>query len=411
MRVYAVGGAVRDELLGLPVRDRDYVVVGASVERMIELGFRPVGRDFPVFLHPVTHEEYALARTERKTAPGYRGFVFHADPEVSLEQDLARRDLTINAIAKAEDGSLVDPFGGVRDLEARVLRHVGPAFSEDPVRILRVARFAARFPDFSVAPQTVARMSDMVRSGEADHLVAERVWQELTLGLMEPRPSRMIEVLRGCGALQRVLPELDRLFGVPQPAQYHPEIDTGEHVLLAIDHAAGCGEPLAVRFAVLLHDLGKGLTPPAAWPHHPGHEQRGAAEVLAACSRLRASSECRDLALLAAREHCLIHRARSLRAGTIVRLIERCDGLRRPRRFARLLAACRCDFRGRAGMGGRAYPSEPFLAEAAAALRGIDAGALAAGESDPVRIAARIHEARVVAIKSLAASPGGATQA
>jgi len=401
MRVYAVGGAVRDELLGLPVRDRDYVVVGASAECMAELGYRPVGKDFPVFLHPVTHEEYALARTERKTAPGYKGFVFHADPDVSLEEDLARRDLTINAIARAEDGSLVDPYGGAHDLDARVLRHVGPAFAEDPVRILRVARFAARFADFSVAPETMELMGAMVKSGEADHLVAERVWQELSQGLMESRPSRMIAVLRACAALERVLPELDRLFGVPQPAQHHPEVDTGEHVLLAIDRAATEAQCLEVRFAVLVHDLGKGLTPRARWPHHPGHEEQGAALVRDVCRRLRAPASCRDLALLAARNHSLIHRAEMLRPGTLVRLIERCDGLRRPERFQRLLAACRCDFRGRAGLADRPYRSEAFLLEALGALRSVDAGALAEGLSDPAGIAACIHQERVAAVKSV----------
>ncbi len=430
MRIYEVGGAVRDELLGLPVRDRDYVVVGASPERMTALGYRPVGRDFPVFLHPVTHEEYALARTERKTAPGYRGFVFHADADVTIEQDLARRDLTINAIARADDGTLVDPYGGARDLAARVLRHVGPAFAEDPVRILRVARFAARYTDFSIAEQTLELMrrmveageadhlvaervwqelasglmeprpSRMIEAGEADHLVAERVWQELASGLMEPRPSRMIETLRACGAAARVLPEIDRLFGVPQPQRHHPEIDTGAHVLLAIDCAAAHAQPLPVRFAVLVHDLGKALTPPSLWPHHPGHERRGVAAVLGLCARLRVPAECRDLAVLAAREHTLIHCAERLRPATLVTLIERCDAVRRPQRFAQLLAACRCDFLGRAGKEDRPYPAQALAAAALAAVREVDAGAIAAACADRTGIAARIHQARVAAVKA-----------
>lgn len=400
MQIYEVGGAVRDELLGLPVRDRDYVVVGASPESMIELGYRPVGRDFPVFLHPVTHAEYALARTERKTAPGYRGFVFHADAGVTIEQDLARRDLTINAIARAADGTLVDPYGGARDLAARLLRHVGAAFAEDPVRILRVARFAARYVDFSIAPQTLALMRRMVEAGEADHLVAERVWQELASGLVEPAPSRMIEALRACGAAARVLPEIDRLFGVPQPQQHHPEVDTGAHVLLAIDCAAAHAQPLPVRFAVLVHDLGKALTPPPLWPHHPGHEQRGVEAVLELCARLRVPAECRDLAVLAAREHTLIHRAERLRPATLVKVIERCDAVRRPRRFAQLLSACRCDFLGRAGNEGRPYPGEALAAAALATVREVDAGAIAAACADGAQIAARIHQARVAAVKA-----------
>ena len=303
MQIFTVGGAVRDELLGLPVQDRDYVVVGATPEEMLARGFKPVGKDFPVFLHPKTHEEHALARTERKTGQGYQGFSFHAAPEVGLEEDLARRDLTINAIARADDGSLTDPFHGVADIEARVLRHVGPAFIEDPVRILRVARFAARFTDFSVAPETVELMRKMVVRGEADHLVAERVWQELAKGLMEAKPSRMIYMLRECGALARLLPELDRLFGVPQRADFHPEIDTGVHVMMALDHSAQQGYGLPVRFAVLLHDLGKGLTPATELPRHVGHEARSVMLVEELCARLRTPADCRDLALLVARHH------------------------------------------------------------------------------------------------------------
>ncbi|HQX07244.1 MAG TPA: multifunctional CCA addition/repair protein, partial [Zoogloea sp.] len=287
MKIYCVGGAIRDELLGLPVKDRDWVVVGATPEALLAEGYRPVGKDFPVFLHPRTHEEHALARTERKTAPGYAGFVFHTDATVTLEEDLARRDLTINAMARGDDDVLVDPYGGQADLQARVFRHVSPAFAEDPVRILRVARFAARFADFRVAPETLQLMRAMVAAGEVDALVPERVWQELARGLMEALPSRMIQVLRDCGALARILPELDCLFGVPQPARYHPEVDTGVHQLLVIDAAAASGQPLAVRLACLFHDLGKGLTPAHILPHHYGHE--AASETLArqVCDRLK----------------------------------------------------------------------------------------------------------------------------
>jgi tRNA nucleotidyltransferase (CCA-adding enzyme) len=399
MKTYVVGGAVRDRLLGLPVQDRDHVVVGATPEQMLARGFKPVGRDFPVFLHPVTGEEYALARTERKTAPGYKGFVFHAAPEVTLEEDLARRDLTINAIAEAEDGTLVDPFGGQADLAARVLRHVGAAFSEDPVRVLRVARFAARFADFRVADETLTLMRRMADNGEVDHLVPERVWQELARGLMEARPSRMIEVLHACGALARILPELDRLFGVPQPAEHHPEVDTGAHVLRVVDQAAARRFSLPVRWAALLHDLGKGATPPAAWPHHLGHEAAGAVLAETVSVRLRAPAECRDLAVLAAREHGLIHDAAALRPATIVKLLERADALRRPQRFGMLLEVCECDFRGRPGWEDRPWPAGDILRRALAAVLAVDAGAIAAATADKTRIAERIHAARVAAVR------------
>ncbi len=400
MRIYSVGGAVRDELLGLPVQDRDFVVVGASPEEMLARGFRPVGKDFPVFLHPQTHEEYALARTERKSGHGYTGFTFHAAPDVRLEDDLARRDLTINAIARADDGTLTDPFDGVGDLQARVLRHVGPAFVEDPVRILRVARFAARFVDFSVAPQTVALMRAMVDSGEADHLVAERVWQEVAKGLMESRPSRMFDVLRECGALARLFPEIDRLFGVPQRADYHPEVDTGVHVMMALDYAASQGYALPVRFAVLTHDLGKGLTPATDLPRHPGHEQRSVALVDALCARLRTPAECRDLARLVARYHGDIRRGPLLRAATIVKLLESCDALRRPQRFAQLLEACLCDHHGRLGWRDIPPPSPDFFVRALAAVRAVDAAAIARACGEPQRIAERLHEARVDAVRA-----------
>ena len=406
MRTYVVGGAVRDRLLGLPVQDRDHVVVGASPEAMLARGFKPVGRDFPVFLHPETHEEYALARTERKTAPGYKGFVFHASPEVTLEEDLARRDLTINAIAQDEDGTLVDPFGGRADLSARLLRHVGPAFAEDPVRVLRVARFAARFADFQVAEETLALMRAMADNGEVDHLVPERVWQEFSRGLMEARPSRMVALLHECGALARVLPELDRLFGVPQPAEHHPEVDTGAHVLRVIDQAAARHFPLPVRLAALLHDLGKGATPPGEWPHHHGHEAAGAALAEAACERLRASADCRELAVLAAREHGLVHDAASLRPATTVKLLERADALRRPERFGQLLEACECDFRGRPGWEDRPWPAGEILRRALAAMQAVDAGAIAAACADPAQIPQRIHEARVAAVRHASPSCG-----
>lgn len=399
MRIFTVGGAVRDELLGLPVQDRDYVVVGASPEDMLARGFRPVGKDFPVFLHPQTHEEYALARTERKSGHGYTGFAFHAAPDVRLEDDLARRDLTINAIARADDGTLTDPFGGVKDLKARILRHVGPAFVEDPVRILRVARFAARFTDFSLAPETLDLMRSMVASGEVDHLVAERVWQELAKGLMEDRPSRMIEVLRECGALSRLLPELDRLFGVPQRADFHPEIDTGVHVLMALDHSARQGYALAVRFAVLLHDLGKGLTLAADLPRHPGHEARSVSLAEAVCARLKTPAECRDLARLVARYHGDIRRGPLLRAATITTLLENADALRRPQRFRQLLDACLCDHHGRLGWQDKPPPAPELFETALAALRAVDAAAIARSCRGSTQIAERLHQARVAAVK------------
>ncbi|HRC61239.1 MAG TPA: multifunctional CCA addition/repair protein [Candidatus Propionivibrio aalborgensis] len=399
MQIFTVGGAVRDELLGLPVQDRDYVVVGATPEEMLARGFKPVGKDFPVFLHPKTHEEHALARTERKTGQGYQGFSFHAAPEVGLEEDLARRDLTINAIARADDGSLTDPFHGVADIEARVLRHVGPAFIEDPVRILRVARFAARFTDFSVAPETVELMRQMVVRGEADHLVAERVWQELAKGLMEAKPSRMIYMLRECGALARLLPELDRLFGVPQRADFHPEIDTGVHVMMALDHSAQQGYGLPVRFAVLLHDLGKGLTPATELPRHVGHEARSVMLVEELCARLRTPADCRDLALLVARHHGDIRRGPEMSAATVTKLLENADALRRPHRFRQLLDACACDFHGRLGWEEKPIPSPELFLIALDAIRAIDAAAIARSCKDASQIPQRLYDARVVAVK------------
>ncbi|MDE2584135.1 MAG: multifunctional CCA addition/repair protein [Betaproteobacteria bacterium] len=399
MEIYTVGGAVRDGLLGLPVQDRDYVVVGATPAAMLARGFKPVGKDFPVFLHPRTHEEYALARTERKTGPGYTGFAFHAAPEVTLEEDLARRDLTINAIAQAEDGRLIDPYGGQADIAARVLRHVGPAFVEDPVRILRLARFAARFSDFSVAPETLALMRQMVANGEVDALVPERVWQEIAKGLMESQPSRLFRVLRDCGALARLLPELDRLFGVPQRPDYHPEIDTGEHVMLVIDMAASRGEPLPVRFAALLHDLGKGTTPAEILPRHIGHEARSVELAEQVCARLKVPAECRDLSLLMARHHGEIHRSGELRPATIVSLLEKTDAFRRPERFAQLLAACAADFNGRQGWQAKPYGAPEHLGRALAAARSVDAGAVARATADRGRIPEAVHQARVAAVQ------------
>ena len=381
MKVYRVGGSVRDRLLGLPVNDHDWLVVGASVDEMLAQGYTPVGRDFPVFLHPQTHDEYALARTERKSAPGYRGFTVQADPSVTLEEDLARRDLTINAIAQPADdphAPLVDPFGGQRDLEAGFLRHVSPAFAEDPVRILRLARFAARWPHFAVAPETAALCRQMVEAGEADALVAERVWQELSRGLMEAQPSRMFAVLRDCGALARVLPEVDRLWGVPQPAAHHPEVDTGVHLMMVLDSAARLQAPLPVRWACLVHDLGKGSTPPAEWPRHIAHEARSARLADAVAERLRVPGDCRELGTVVAREHGNIHRSDSLNAAAVLRLLQRCDALRRPERFEQALLACECDARGRLGLEDAPYPQRARLAQALKTVQDVDAAAVSA---------------------------------
>ncbi len=404
MKIYTVGGAVRDALLGRPVKDRDYVVVGATPEDMLRQGFRPVGKDFPVFLHPRTQEEYALARTERKTAPGYRGFVFHTSPDVTLEQDLVRRDLTVNAIAQAPDGTLTDPYGGRRDIEQRIFRHVSEAFAEDPVRILRIARFAARYADFVIAPETNALMRQMVAQGEVDALVPERVWQELSRGLMEDRPSRMLEVLRDCGALARILPELDALWGVPQPPQYHPEIDTGVHMLQVLDCAAARGLELPTRFACLMHDLGKGVTPADKWPAHHGHEGLGVPLVEQVCKRLKVPTDCRDLAVMTAREHGNVGRALVLRANTIVTLLERCDAFRKPARFSQMLLATECDSRGRIGASAsfadQPFPQLAYLESAMAAARAVNAGDIAQASADqPQRIPERIHRARVGAVK------------
>ena len=392
MKIYMVGGAVRDRLLGRPVNDRDWVVVGATPEQMAEQGYLPVGRDFPVFLHPQTREEYALARTERKSGRGYRGFVVQASPGVTLEEDLARRDLTINAIAAPADWTgaeaVFDPYGGARDLQARVLRHVTDAFREDPVRILRVARFAARFTDFTVAPETMALMRGMVDAGEADHLVPERVWQELSRGLMEARPSRMFDVLRACGALAVLLPEVERLWGVPQRAEYHPEVDTGAHLMMVLDMSARLAAPLPVRFACLTHDLGKGTTPADVLPRHIGHEARSARLLKAVAERLRVPVDCRETADVVAREHGNIHRSGELGAAALLRLLERCDALRKTERFADVLLACECDARGRLGFEEAPYPQRERLAAAlqvalAVTTAEVAARAAAAGATGP----------------------------
>jgi tRNA nucleotidyltransferase (CCA-adding enzyme) len=406
MQRYLVGGAVRDALLGLPVVDRDWVIVGADVDALVAAGYQAVGADFPVFLHPETREEHALARSERKTGPGYRGFAFHAGPEVTLEEDLLRRDLTINAMARDEQGVLIDPFGGKADLERKVFRHVSPAFAEDPVRILRLARFAARHPDFGVAPETQALMRQMVEAGEADALVPERVWRELSRGLMEQKPSRMFEVLRECGALERVLPEVARLFGVPQRAEYHPEVDTGVHLMMVLDMAARLGASLAVRYACLGHDLGKGTTPPEMLPKHIRHEERSVALVRAMNERLRVDNACASLAVLTAREHGNVHRSGEFGAAALLRLLERCDALRRPERFAELLLACECDARGRLGLEERGYPPRERLSEALRRVQAVDASAvaeaaLARGARGPA-VGEAIREARIDALRGLA---------
>jgi tRNA nucleotidyltransferase (CCA-adding enzyme) len=402
MKTYLVGGAVRDALMGLAGSDRDWVVVGGTPEALVAQGYQPVGRDFPVFLHPQTHEEYALARTERKTARGYHGFAVHASPDVTLEEDLARRDLTINAIAQDEHGHRTDPYGGERDIAAKVLRHVTEAFREDPVRILRLARFAARFPDFTVASETMTLMREMVAEGEVDALVSERVWQELSRGLMGTKPSRMLQVLRECGALQRLLPEVDKLYGVPQRAEYHPEIDTGIHLEMVLDASARMNAPLDVRFACLCHDLGKGTTPADVLPRHIGHEQRSEKLTRTLCARWRVPVECKELAELVAREHGNIHQSLSFGAEAVLRLLVRCDALRRPERFLLALQACECDARGRLGKEYEAYAQGPRLTLLLKAAQSVDsaavsAQALAEGLTGPA-VGARIDAARLKAI-------------
>lgn len=402
LRIYLVGGAVRDRLLGRAVGERDFVVVGATPDDLLSRGFQQVGKDFPVFLHPQTKDEYALARTERKTAPGYHGFAVHADPEITLEEDLQRRDLTINALAEDPSGVLIDPYGGLADLQARVLRHVSPAFAEDPVRILRLARFAARFDDlgFRIAPETMALMREMVAAGEVDALVPERVWQELARALCEDRPSRFFEVLRECGALVRLLPEVDRLWGVPQPEKWHPEVDTGVHVMLVIDMAARLSPDLGVRFAALCHDLGKGTTPTEILPSHRGHEERSVDLLEAICERLRVPARFRELARITARYHGLVHKVGELRATTILDLLEGADAFRRPERFHRMLTACESDYRGRTGYADREYRQGETLRRLQAAVAAVDVGAIARAAREPRLIPEHIRAARVATLKT-----------
>jgi tRNA nucleotidyltransferase (CCA-adding enzyme) len=419
MQVYLVGGAIRDRLLGLPVRERDWVVVGARPEDLERLGYLPIGREFPVFLHPTTREEYALARLERKVAPGYRGFTAHFSPEVTLEEDLMRRDLTINAMAQRVrdetillgnewigSGEICDPYGGRQDLDSRLLRHVSGAFVEDPVRILRVGRFAARFADlgFRVADETRGLMKGMVASGEASALVPERVWQETERALATTRPEVFFEVLRDCGALAVIFPEIDALYGVPQPPRWHPEVDTGVHVMMVLRCAAGLSPSVAVRFAALMHDLGKARTPPDRWPSHHGHEELGVPLIEGIAARLRVPNECRDLAVLAARHHGVIHRAAELRPSTVLELFEKTDAFRRPERFADLLLACEADARGRLGLEERPYPQADYLRRARDAAAAV---ALKADERQHLEgpaIGKKIRAKRVSAISEIKGS-------
>ena len=405
MQVYLVGGAVRDALLGQAVKERDWVVVGGTREELLRLKYREVGRDFPVFLHPETHQEYALARLERKVSPGYRGFTVEFGPEVTLEEDLARRDLTINAIAEAADGTLVDPYGGRRDLEARVLRHVSPAFVEDPVRVLRVARFAARFQPmgFRVAPETLDLMRAMVDRGEVDALVAERVWQETEKALREPKASEFFRVLRECGALQRIYPEIDALFGVPQPPEWHPEIDTGVHTLMVLDQAALLSPDLKVRFAALVHDLGKGTTPREQWPGHRGHEERSVSLIEALAERLRLPGDYRELSVIVARYHGNVHRAAELKPGTILEFLERADAFRRPERFAQVLLACEADSRGRAGLEQLPYPQRPYLQAARDAAAAVKPSSEDIATNSGEKIAELLRRRRLHAVTELRA--------
>jgi len=407
VQIYLVGGAVRDRLLGLPVVDRDYVVVGAVPDEMVARGYKPVGADFPVFLHPQTKEEYALARTERKSGHGYKGFTVYAAPDVTLEDDLRRRDLTINAMAEDDTGHLIDPFGGATDLRDGVLRHVSPAFSEDPVRVLRVARFAARYAKwgFRVAHETNRLMRSMVESGEIDHLVPERVWSELERALGEEKPSRFFIVLRRCGALARLFSEIDALFGVPQPEKHHPEVDTGVHAMMVLDTAARLSADTVVRFAALMHDLGKGATPPEEWPRHIAHEARGAELVRAFCERFRAPNEHRDLAILAARFHGLAHRTFELRPGTLLEFLEGIDAFRKPARLEKFLTVAEADFRGREGFSDKPYPQAALLRALHRAAADVDAAAIAADASgDGPKIAEALRRERLAAISQARSS-------
>ena len=407
MEVYLVGGAVRDELLGLPVKERDWVVVGATPEALLIQGYQQVGKDFPVFLHPHTHEEYALARTERKTAPGYHGFQVCATPEVTLKEDLSRRDLTINAMSRDAAGRLIDPYGGLSDLQGRWLRHVSPAFAEDPVRILRVARLAARHAalGFRVAPETLALMRAMVTHGEVDALVPERVWAETVRALGESSPERFIAVLRDCEALARIFPEIDRLFGVPQPPLHHPEIDTGIHLLLSLQQAVRLGADPLVRFAVLVHDLGKGTTPPAEWPHHIGHEAHGGQLVRDFCRRLRVPNDYRDLGVLAATYHTHCHRALELRPRTLLKTLQALDAFRKPQRFEQFLLACEADARGRQGYEERPYPQAERLRTAYRAAAAVAVSPLLAQGLSGAKLGEAVRRARLRAVTEAVRMP------
>ena len=407
MKIYLVGGAVRDALLKRPVNERDWVVVGATPEDMLARGFKQVGKDFPVFLHPQTHEEYALARTERKTAPGYKGFTVHSTPDVTLEEDLMRRDLTINAIAQSDDGQLIDPFNGVADLQQGLLRHVSPAFAEDPVRILRIARLKARYAylGFEVAPETMQLMQQMVANGEVDALVPERVWQEIDRALGEKTPQVFFEVLKDCGALARLIPELQQLFGVPQPEKYHPEIDTGIHSMMVLEQAAHLSDDKAVRFAALLHDLGKGTTPEHEWPSHRGHEDRGAELVKNLCRRLRCPNEFRDLAYLVAKYHSHCHKVEELTPNTILKTLERLDAFRKPQRLNQFLLACEADSRGRTGWEQKPYPQARLLQMAYEAAGQVDVKSLLEQGFEGHRLVDQIRKRRIEAIKTAVAGP------
>lgn len=403
MKTYLVGGAVRDRLLGLAVKERDWVVTGATPAELAALGYKPVGKDFPVFLHPESNEEYALARTERKTGRGYHGFEFMSAPGVTLEEDLRRRDLTVNALAEDADGRLIDPYGGKKDLDARLLRHVSPAFAEDPVRVLRVARFAARFAPlgFKVAPETLALMRGMGKDGEVDHLVPERVWQETLKALACDQPAVYFEVLRECGALQRVFPELERLYGVPQPAKWHPEIDTGVHVMMVLDQAARLSADLTVRYAALTHDLGKGTTPKDILPHHYGHEERSVKLVEALCARLKTPREFKELAVIVARHHGLVHKAEELRSDTLLKLLENVDAFRRPERFELFLTACEADHRGRTGLEDTPFPQADYLRKAFTAAKAVTTESLDTATLSGAEIGTELRKKRLEAVRAV----------
>jgi len=407
MKIYLVGGAVRDKLLGFNPREKDWVVVGATPEAMLKEGFKQVGKDFPVFLHPETHEEYALARTERKTAPGYKGFEFHASSDVTLEQDLARRDLTINAMAEDEAGNIIDPYNGILDLDQRILRHVSAAFSEDPVRILRVARFAARFAsmEFVVADETLALMRDMVDSGEVDALVPERVWKELETALTTDTPQQFFNTLRDCGALQKLFPEIDNLYGVPQPENHHPEIDTGIHTMMVLEQCARLTDDPVTRFAALAHDLGKGITPKEEWPKHIDHEENGVPLINALCDRYRIPNDYRELAIHVARYHLHCHKANELRASSILKLLKNIDAFRKPERFKQFRIACEADARGRKGYENNPYPQAKLLQAAFKAAKQVDVKSVTEAGFTGKQIGEKLYQLQVSAIKKVIAEP------